>query len=175
VDHAEPPWFDLEEHIREVLLLAPGAAWAQKRWPAHAFSSVGLAWDGPVAVLGGPGEEDLVNAVARGCGAAFAWAGHGFDPIWDVLSRTAVAVAGDSGWMHLAGAAGARVVGLFGPTDPTDGFFVYPGVAIGRTDLACRPCALHRVTHCMRGDHACMEGIPAHQVMEAVRRCAGSS
>jgi ADP-heptose:LPS heptosyltransferase len=165
-----PPWIDVSGR-RDGLALVPGAAWPLKRAPVSALIAAGRAWRGPVMVLGGPGEQELVSSVARHIPGAGALAETGFGKTLEVLGHTRVALCGDTGLMHLAGACGATVVALFGPTHPDDGFFVYPGRVVQRA-LACRPCALHRVTSCQRGDHACMS-MDIEAVVEAVTQCAG--
>jgi len=165
-----PPWIDVSGS-RDVLTLVPGAAWPLKRAPVAALIEAGRSWRGPVVVLGGPGEQALVSSVALRVPGAEALAETGFGRTLEVLGRTQVALCGDTGLMHLAGACGARVVGLFGPTHPDDGFFVYDGRVVQR-DLSCRPCALHRVTACRRGDLACM-AVDLEAVVEAVTQCAG--
>jgi heptosyltransferase-2 len=168
---APPPWLDLPAVPREALALIPGAAFAAKRWSPARFAAVGRAWPGPVVVLGGPGEDALVGEVAAGVPGAEICVEQGFDQTLAHLARTRIAVAGDTGGMHLAGAAGCAVVALFGPTHPADGFFVYPGEVVSR-DLWCRPCTLHRRQTCPLGHHRCMD-LGADAVIAAVRRCAG--
>lgn len=171
VEPAPPPWFRIPERTRDTLALLPGAAWPLKRPRAEALVAAGRAWPGPVVVLGGPGEEVEVASVADHVPGAEALVERGFDRTLDWLARTRVALGGDSGAMHLAGACGARVVALFGPTHPDDGFFVHEGEALGR-ELPCRPCSLHRVRRCRAGHHGCMD-LPVDRVLEAVDRCAG--
>lgn len=163
-----PPWIDVPPRVRDTLGLAPGAAFGPKRWDPSRFVALGRRWDGPVAVFGGPGEEGLVHGVARAIPGARAVVEAGFTETLEALAAVRVMVAGDTGLLHLAGATGARVVGLFGPTHPHDGFFVYPGEALGR-DVPCRPCALHRVERCHTGTRACMAH-DAEAVLEAVLR-----
>jgi heptosyltransferase-2 len=98
--------------------------------------------------------------------------------------------------MHLAWIQHVPVVALFGPTVRSLGFFprgesvvleVPPADAdepgSSRTQggagdtaprperdaLACRPCGLHGLKVCPRGDHACMTGISPERVWAAVR------
>jgi ADP-heptose:LPS heptosyltransferase len=165
-----PPWIAVDRVSRDTLGLAPGAAFALKRWKPEGFIEVGRAWRGPVTVFGGPGEEALVTRVAAGIPGARVLVETGFSETLTALASVKVMVAGDSGLMHLAGATGAAVVGLFGPTHPHDGFWVYPGEAMGR-DLPCRPCALHRVQRCRVGHHGCL-AIGAAEVIAAVARLA---
>lgn len=151
-----PPWFDVPDGPRDGLALIPGASCAPKAWDAERFVAVGRAWPGPVWVLGGPGEEALVERVRRGILGARGVCERGFDATLAALARCGVAVGGDTGLLHLAAACGARPVALFGPTHPDDGFFPYDGVVL-QLELPCRPCARHRVDACAVGHRGCMD------------------
>jgi ADP-heptose:LPS heptosyltransferase len=166
------PWVRQAKGPRDILALIPGAAWGPKRWDPSGFAALGARWSGPVAILGGPDERALVQQVHRLLPGAQVVCELGFARTLDVLGRTLVAVAGDTGLMHLAGASGAAVVALFGPTHPSDGFFVYRGEVVQRLDLDCRPCTLHRLDACPLGHHRCM-ALDSERVWEAIVRCAG--
>lgn len=169
---APAPWIPTPAAVRDTLVLVPGAAWATKRWEAAGFVAVGRAWPGPVVVLGGPDEQALCDAVGAGVSGARVVAERGFEGAIAALAAARVAVAGDTGLLHLAGACGVPVVALFGPTHPDDGFFVHPGEVVQRA-LSCRPCTLHGRHTCPLGDHACMRLDPA-AVIAAVHRLAGA-
>ncbi|HET9019712.1 MAG TPA: glycosyltransferase family 9 protein [Acetobacteraceae bacterium] len=108
-----------------VLALGPTANWTGKVWPPERFVALarGLL-AGPlagarIAVLAGPGAEE--RALAAPVLAQFPEA---IDLVGTlslpeaaaVLGRAALFVGNDSGLMHLAAAAGAPTLGLFGPT-----------------------------------------------------------
>ncbi len=160
------PWIEVPAMERDTLAVVPGASKPTKCWSEAGFRELLLAWEGPRVVLGGPGEEALCARVAEGTGASVVCE-SGFDATIEVLARTRVAVAGDTGLMHLAGACGARVVALFGPTHPDDGFFVYPGRVLQRT-LGCRPCSLHGAVSCPLGEQRCLS-FRSPEVLAAVR------
>jgi len=170
VEPVSPPWIDVDGP-RDTLALVPGAAWPLKRAPAGILQSLGRDWPGPVVVLGGPSETETVETLSRQIPGSVGLAERGFTRTIAALGRASVTVCGDTGLMHLAGACGSSVVALFGPTHPDDGFFVYEGSVVQR-QLACRPCALHRISRCRRGDHRCMD-LSTATVAEAVARCAG--
>jgi lipopolysaccharide heptosyltransferase III len=115
---------------RPVVALAPTANWGPKIWPAERFAALFAVLRAEqrlphavAAVLAGPGEEerrmaepllallpdaiDLVGRLSLPEAAA-------------VLRRAALFVGNDSGLMHLAAAAGAPTLGLFGPTDAAE-------------------------------------------------------
>jgi len=127
-DHARRAGELLGDDPRPVLALAPTANWPPKAWPADRFVDLIdrlTAESGPmpgarVLVAGGPGERDLAGPVLAAVPA---------DRLLDLvdraplmvlaaaLARCRLVVANDSGLMHLAAAAGAPTLGLFGPSD----------------------------------------------------------
>ena len=166
---APAPWISVSGP-KDALLLCPGAAWATKRWAPERWVGLGRAWEGPVLVLGGPQEAALVEAIAAEIGAE-AISEAGFGRTFEALGRGRVAVAGDTGLLHLCGAAGIPLVGLFGPTTSIDGFWCWPGKVIERP-YACRPCSRFGSEHCPVGDHLCLADIGVDEVLAAAREVA---
>jgi heptosyltransferase-2 len=85
------------------------------------------------------------------------------------MSMSAATIANDSGAMHLAAAAGAKVVAIFGPTDyqHTSPLFAganVPAPTIISSDVWCRPCMLRECPL----DHRCMTQISARSVFDAL-------
>jgi heptosyltransferase-3 len=108
-----------------VLALGPTANWRGKVWPAERFVALAHALlTGPMAgarvvVLAGPGAEEraLASPVLAALPEAIDLAGRLTLPeAAAVLARAALFIGNDSGLMHLAAAAGAPTLGLFGPT-----------------------------------------------------------
>ena len=157
VSPGAPPWIQRPDADADALVLCPGARWTSKRW--EGFAALARHFDGPVIVLGGPGEEELCEAVASGLPEVTVYAGRGFARTLALLRRARVAVANDSGLMHLAAACGVPVVALFCSTHPDDGFFSHPGTVV-QQDLDCRPCTLHGREDCPRGTWACRQQEP---------------
>ena len=111
-----------------ILAMGPAANWLGKTWPIERFARVAIELldaEGPMAggrlmVLGGPDDtryvEPLVRTLPR-------------DRVIDLtgqvdlltayatLKQARLFVGNDSGLMHLAAAAGAPTIGLFGPSD----------------------------------------------------------
>lgn len=106
------------------VVLHPGADAGARRWPAERFGAVGgaLRQAGlPVAVTGGPGEEDLVRRVAAlaGRGPEVTTAvGLPFPRLAALVAAARAVVVGDTGIAHLATALGTPSVVLFGPVSP---------------------------------------------------------
>lgn len=109
------------------LVLGPTANWSEKVWPAERFVAAARALTGPggaldgarIAVLGGPGEAERAMAapVLQALAAEDLVGRLALPEVAAVLRRAALYLGNDSGLMHLACAAGAPVVGLFGQSD----------------------------------------------------------
>jgi ADP-heptose:LPS heptosyltransferase len=161
VTPAATPWLPAARR-GDALVIAPGAAHANKRWPW--WAELARRWAGPVRVIGGPGDEPLVEPLGGRCEA-------GFEHTLAALDGAAVLCAGDTGLLHLGAAAGLPVVGIFGPTTSIDGFFSYGGTAVERP-LSCRPCSRFGGPDCPVGDHACLRDIDVAAVLAACRAAA---
>jgi heptosyltransferase-2 len=150
--------------------LAPGSIWGTKRWPGYAELTTRI--EGPVVVIGGPGDAALAERVAEAApGRAHSAAGElSLRVTGALLERARVLVTNDSAPLHLAGAVGTPVVALFGPTVPSFGFGPRgPGDrVIQRDGLACRPCSRHGPQVCPLGHHRCMNEIAVEEVVVAV-------
>jgi heptosyltransferase-3 len=108
--------------------LGPTANWAGKVWPADRFIALFRALEAarpglrPV-VFAGPGEAERAMAapVLAALPQAIDLSGRLSLPEASAcLARCALFVGNDSGLMHLAGAAGAPTLGLFGPTPASE-------------------------------------------------------
>lgn len=110
---------------RPMIALGPTANWAPKVWPADRFAALFRALAaGPLpgavpVVLGGPGAAERAMAAPL-----LALLPEAIDLVGKLalpeaaacLARAALYVGNDSGLMHLAAAAAAPTLGLFGPT-----------------------------------------------------------
>lgn len=104
------------------VLINPGAGWGAKRWPVERYATValGLVAQGcRVLVNAGPGEESLAEVMVQQTGGAASALNCSVAQLIALTRRIALAVAGDTGPLHLACALGRPVVGIYGPTDPS--------------------------------------------------------
>ena len=151
--------------------IAPGAAFGHaKRWSPKRYAELAsLLGDAGVCcvILGRSEDRDAARDI------------RGIDLIGQtdllmfmgIVSHCRVVVANDSGAMHLAGALGVPVVGIFGPTDERYSTPITPHedahtVETVSAPAFCRPCFL---ADCPI-DHRCMKRIPTARVHETVRR-----
>jgi heptosyltransferase-1 len=112
-----------EKGVQKYVVLSPGGGWISKCWPPERYGELARrVFDerGIRSVVNyGPGEEALSKRVVdvAGSRAAFPYSGS-FGELMAILQGADCVVAGDTGPLHLADAVGARVVAIFGPTDP---------------------------------------------------------
>lgn len=83
-----------------------------------------------------------------------------------ILSQAHAVVSNDSGAMHLAGAVGVKVIGIFGPTNerrtaPLAAGADAPAPVVLTRNVFCRPCMLRECPI----DHRCMKRISAGEVL----------
>ncbi len=105
----------------EFVLLAPGAGWGAKQWPAERYGAVAAALDeaGYQVLVNAPSMDDaLANAVVRASGGRAVVFPCDMAQLIALTRRAALVIAGDTGPLHLAAALERPVVALFGPTDP---------------------------------------------------------
>jgi ADP-heptose:LPS heptosyltransferase len=108
---------------RPVIALAPTANWLPKIWPAErfvaAFEALSAGNAVPAVIAGpGPTERAMAEPLLAALPGAIDLVGClSLPEIAAVLARTALFIGNDSGLMHLAAAAGAPTIGLFGPTN----------------------------------------------------------
>lgn len=106
---------------KPAVLINPGAGWGAKRWPVERYAEVaqGLIRRGLLVLVNtGPGEESLSQAIVKATGGAAVSLSCTLDQLIAITRRIALAIAGDTGPLHLACALDRPVVGIYGPTDP---------------------------------------------------------
>ncbi len=112
------------------LALGPGANFIGKRWPPERFAAVARRLTRPqgkldgarIVIVGGPedrqiGDEMVRSLDADGVAATNLAGALDLLAVAAVLERATLFIGNDSGLMHLAAAAGAPTLGLFGPSD----------------------------------------------------------
>ena len=108
--------------------LGPTANWAGKIWPSERFAALATALcrllpGARIAIFGGPGGQERTAAaplLAALPGAIDLVGKLSLPEAAACLARCTLFVGNDSGLMHLAAAAGAATIGLFGPTPASE-------------------------------------------------------
>jgi len=103
------------------VLLSPGAGWGAKRWPPDRYGAVARQIAGAgfaVVINSGPSEGHLAEEILASSGGAARVLTLDVAELIAVTRRASLAIAGDTGPLHLASALSKPVVGIYGPTDP---------------------------------------------------------
>ncbi len=109
-----------------ILAIAPAANWVGKTWPAERFAQVAIQLlAGPMAggrlmLVGGPDDGRAISALRSVIPRERTIDLAGKVELlatYACLKRARLFVGNDSGLMHMAAAAGAPTIGLFGPSD----------------------------------------------------------
>lgn len=155
-------------------VIIPRARWATKLWSDERFVELGkkiVDRNGLYAVLAGTASDRAaLDAIKAGIGdKAVNLAGStGLKELAQLFRLSRFAITVDSGPMHIAAAAGARVIALFGPTAPWRTGPYGNGHVILRKGLECSPCFKKRCP-----DVKCMKGITVEEVFDAVTGVCG--
>jgi heptosyltransferase-1 len=150
------------------IVLNPGAAWPNKRWPPERFGALAdalLKRTGLRSLITwGPSEQGLAESVAHGSsGAATLAPPTSVSDLAVVMRDAALVVSGDTGPLHIAAAMGTPLVGLYGPTWPErNGPWDSKDVVISRATV----CVCHHKRQCLRGA-PCIDEITLDEVVAA--------
>jgi lipopolysaccharide heptosyltransferase I len=158
-----------ENEIANPVLINPGAGWVTKLWPARNYArlarEIQSQLGAPVVVTYGPGEEHLVERIQSELAperlAAFPTS---IVQLASLCQSSRLMIAGDSGPLHLAVAAGTPTVAILGPTSPGRNGPFNPADEVVKRDLPCSD-SYKRVC----SEFVCMD-IPVERVLEAVKK-----
>ncbi|MEB3207236.1 MAG: glycosyltransferase family 9 protein [Vampirovibrionales bacterium] len=152
---------------KALVMIAPATRWASKQWPPEHWQTLlkGLLAKGhPVAILGGPADRALCQAIEKDVlvetpsskrtaqaspGLLLDWTGKTrWSDLWQILPHGDVFIGPDSAPLHMAAAVAhatgrPQIIGLYGPTAagrtgpyPSQ---THPHVVLN-TSLECQPC-----------------------------------
>ncbi len=151
-------------------VVAPGARWATKKWPADFFFAVILSLarrdPGLKFLLAGTRDEaedaNEILSKSRGLPVASACGQTGVGELLEAIRLSSLMICNDSGPMHIAAALGVPVAAMFGPTDPalTGPYCEKKSVFI--PEIACNRCFLR---YCK--DSLCHASVDPEAVAEA--------
>ena len=156
------------------VVLNPGAAWPNKRWPPERFGALAAALRDRTGlgslVTWGPSERELANAVvSASAGAASLAPATSVSDLAVLMREAALVVSGDTGPLHIAAAMGTPLVGLYGPTWPErNGPWDPKDVVISRANA----CVCHHKRQCLRGA-PCINEITLDEVVAASQKRLG--
>lgn len=150
-------------------LINPAGGWVTKLWHAEKFGELATRIHNELGmtpvIVTAPNESELASKVRANTSDKTVFAEPSLKGFYEIAKRAAVYVGGDTGPTHLAVAAKAPVVGIFGPTEWwRNGSPLPDDICVERTDIGCR-IDCHRRT-C--SNWICME-IDVSTVFDAVK------
>jgi ADP-heptose:LPS heptosyltransferase len=165
-------------HRRYVVVHASGGR-AIKQWDLDRFAAAAAAiarsLDAAIVLSGAPGDA-AITAQIRGMlpdslPVVDLTGRPGLLELAAVLGDARLVLTGDTGPMHLAAAAGAPVVAVFGPSMPWRYGPVTTAHRVVRVDLPCAPCNMIRKppARCVGHTPDCLAGVTVDAVVAAAR------
>ena len=171
-------WRDelLQDGGAKFAILAPGAGWGAKCWPAERYGEVARALGKAgvkVLVNAGPGEEPLAQDVARAAQGAAQVISSSLSQLLALIRRASLFIGGDTGPLHLAAACSVPVVAIYGPTNPArNGPYAPAG---DQRRIVVLRSAESETSHARRSQpEAGLLQISADEVLAAARKVLGS-
>jgi lipopolysaccharide heptosyltransferase I len=156
----------LKQELGDYVVLAPGARWKTKQWPAERFGRLASMLSIRSIIIGSEDDESLAKeAVSHSEGKAVSMAGNtDIKEMISLIRKARFMVTNDSGPMHIAAACGVPVVALFGPTSPARTGPYGSGHIVIKADTPCAPCYKKKCK-----DIRCMESISVDEVYEKIK------
>ena len=158
------------------VILNPAGGWVTKLWHAEKFGALAdRIWEehGMASVIvTGPKEADLAEkAAVNSRSGKLTLAEPSLKGFYELAKRATVYVGGDTGPTHIAVAAGAPVVGIFGPTEWwRNGSTVAEDICVERLGIGCRVDCHRRIC----SNWICMD-ITVETVFQAVQKRLGNA
>jgi heptosyltransferase-1 len=156
---------------RDFVIMNPGAAWPNKRWPPPRFGAVAadiarqFGWRS--LVLWGPGEQEIAHeVVAESGGAAEISPPTTITDLVGIARNARLMISGDTGPLHIAAAVNTPIVALYGPTRPErNGPWGLSDIALSRV----QQCSCVYERKCKKAQR-CIDDISVAEVMSSVQR-----
>ena len=163
-----------------------GASFKTKKLPVYKLQELCAAIDHPIILLGGPDDAAEGEEIAKidpikvynACGK------FSLNESADLVRKSKLVIAHDTGLMHIAAALKKQVISIWGSTTPSFGMVPYYGenylLHNGRPyddvqvlKLWCRPCTKIGRHKCPQGHFKCMKNISIPEIVEKVNRRLG--
>ncbi|MCH9024442.1 MAG: HAD-IIIA family hydrolase, partial [candidate division Zixibacteria bacterium] len=160
----------LAEHL--TVLIAPGAAFENKKWPVEKFAEVAvkLHHSHQAKIIWAATENDKTPAKLKEQipeENLSILSDHPLESLASIISQATITIANDSGIAHLSSAVGTPVISIFGPTHPALGFQPRGLLdLIVQADVSCCPCSLHGDKKCFQKEQYCFTRIEPLEVVE---------
>jgi ADP-heptose:LPS heptosyltransferase len=147
------------------IMVHPGGARPSGRWPAENFAEVISSLTGSTGaaclVLGGPGEERVVERVCAATPDALPLRAPSVREMMALIAACDLFLGNLSGPLQVAGALGIATVAVIGPDDPGRLAPRDPADRFVRKDLPCAPCDRRICWH-----HTCLRAVGPEEVLQ---------
>ena len=160
----------IKEAGKLLVVINPVARWKTKLWRETNFAELAdrLVLEKKAAVIftGSAADRDVnQRIISRMKLPAENWAGEtSLKELAALAALSDLFITTDTGPMHLAAAAGAKVLALFGPTAPWRTGPYGTSAVIVRTGIECSPCFKRKC----EDNVMCMEGLSVEDVMSKI-------
>jgi ADP-heptose:LPS heptosyltransferase len=160
-----------------------GASFYTKKLPVEKLQELCAKIDHPIILLGGPGDvaegEEISKIdpikIYNACGK------FSLNESADLVRKSKLVIAHDTGLMHIAAALKKQVIAIWGSTTPSFGMVPYYGknflmrngapyddVQVHK--LWCRPCTKIGRDTCPQGHFKCMKNLSIDEIVQNVNR-----
>jgi heptosyltransferase-2 len=169
VDLLDRPWLKAQPSKPCDLLLIPGAAWAEKRWPLENFAELArrVSKESAVRLLYSPGDNLPIDEMQWG---ATDLAGDlDLPACFSAIAAAKMVLSNDTGFAHIAEGLGVQTRVLIGPTDQRLGAAPQSTMAHARSlhlGLNCQPCSQKGDKVCHVGGRPCLLDWTVDRVLE---------
>jgi predicted lipopolysaccharide heptosyltransferase III len=157
-----------------IVAIHPGARKKMRRWKPDRYAQIALRlhehYRASIILLGGPGEEQLLDEIESNMGFAAILKSCNLSLVdmAAVFSECQLFIGNDSGPGHIAAAVGCPTLSLFGPNYPV---ICRPYISSGEVifkNLDC--CGCRQEEHlCVRPENTCMDVIEVDEVWLKVK------
>ncbi len=153
-----------------LIVVNPVARWTTKLWTERNFAELAdllVLKKKAVVIFTGSADDRAVNGriIALMKQQAFDWSGQtSLKELAALAGFADLFITTDTGPMHLAAAAGGKVLALFGATAPWRTGPYGPAHTVIRSGIECSPCFKRTCTR----NIACMQAITVSEVMDRI-------
>jgi len=151
----------------------PGARGKLRQWRAENFAEIACrlkeSFQADIILIGGPGEQDIVDKVETGIGSPVSFKSTSLTllEMAALLRRSRLFIGNDSAPGHIAAAVKIPCLTLFGPTFPHMWRPLSPVGEVIFKNVSCCGC---RQKVCARPENSCMDLIEVDEVWEKTEK-----
>jgi heptosyltransferase-2 len=192
LDYFIPPEQEVKDsdipasHQFGYIALVIGATYFTKKLPVYKLQELCRMIDHPIILIGGRDEYEEGAAISsvdpikvyNACGK------FNLNESADLVRKSKLVIAHDTGLMHIAAALKKPVIAVWGSTTPSFGMVPYygenylaehaqPADDVQVHKLWCRPCTKFGRNKCPQGHFKCMKDISIEEVVRKVRKRLG--